>query len=609
MSLTLNYPFTTPSNYTYDDTKINDPDGSVDLKLQDVAAAFTEDFADDTDFTYDNTKSEFSGGKVQQKDTRPSNAIHYTSFTTDQNNVWPAGQTANSLVGGATVSGGRCDLTGRSGKRLNMTAGNGFNAIGTAGCIRFTYVPDYNGTPSATDGVLEFDAATGNNNAIFITINTGGSFIIDVRDSSGSAHQFVCSGITFVQGQSYVCELNFDFDSNTRFFVDGLSRGSLNTSSWTRAVESGTFKWGGATGTGDFYIDDIIVFDAVQHTSNHAGELPYSYNETIYVNTAVTLPEMEHTGDGTIVSFTSLVTTESGTPKYTLQIGRSGNYLYWNGSAWATSDGSYTQSTDAATFTAQGGSLPVSGEIYGQFRIHFPDSNTINDIDELTANMIVELYSTSNPTIQPSAIISMEALEGFTETATKTGSDEVKYVLYKNNAPYYYNSGWVTSNETYSQANTAAEIETNKTTFTTTGVNFTWKAFLHSDNGQTTPDLDNVAVTYDFFSSAETINKCIVYGYMYKADGSADTTSFKVRLSANAIKYGAYSSMADDEITITPNSSGYWEQELVETANMPDDVYYEFVFTNSVNRVPTETLISKNVPNESTKAFWELTDA
>ncbi|MDD3024610.1 MAG: hypothetical protein PHE26_12000 [Syntrophomonadaceae bacterium] len=97
-------------------------------------------------------------------------------------------------------------------------------------------------------------------------------------------------------------------------------------------------------------------------------------------------------------------------------------------------------------------------------------------------------YSLGNPTIQPPTASGLDFtyISGFAETATKDGG-EIKYVLSNDagtNWIYYNGSSWVPSNGTYSQSNTAAEINSNISTFPIGGGKFLWRAFLHSNGVQ-----------------------------------------------------------------------------------------------------------------------------
>lgn len=578
MSIEINYPFDDPSNYTYNITELEVTGGLTQLLLQSASLPFTENFDNDTGFTYDAAKAEFTGGQVQQKDTRPANATLYSGFTVDEDSNWGDGSLVNSLLGGATWDSGRIDLTGVGAKRLSMPGGGGnFDTAGTVGCIRWKYVPNY-GVLIGIRNILNFNSDVGNNNSIIITQN-GSSLIIDLRDSVGAQHLLIANIGNLTQFQEYIFELNFDFNGTSRFFMDGILKGSLNTSGWTRAAQSGTFFWGGTVGGSDYWLDDVILFNAVQHTSDHAGELPYSYNATIYVNNNVILPEMEHVGPGSILSFASFVTSETGSPKYTLQIGRSGNYLYWNGAAWAISDGSYAQSNDQATFNANVGSLPVSGEKYGQFKIHFPDSNTNSSVSTLTANMIVNTgYLTTNPKGVTNTTFRADAIEGFTVSEVKSGSDEVKYILSKDSQNYYWNgSSWVVSNGTYSQANTAIEINTNKASLFTDGIGAVVGVsyLLHSDDGSTTPQLKGITIQYNFSGVDPTLIEATIWGWYYDIAGTPLNTK-TIKVQVTRWLYGTRTVIDDDFIEATINSEGYFEVVLKYEDDIPTELKWVF---------------------------------
>lgn len=107
MSATIIYPFDNPANYIFDTDEIEVTGGEAGLKLGDnTGQTFSEDFADDTGFTYDSDLAEFSGGQVQQKDTRPPNAIFYAKFNTNENGNWGEASLTGNLQNGAVVSGG-----------------------------------------------------------------------------------------------------------------------------------------------------------------------------------------------------------------------------------------------------------------------------------------------------------------------------------------------------------------------------------------------------------------------------------------------------------------------------------------------------------------------
>ena len=138
-------------------------------------------------------------------------------------------------------------------------------------------------------------------------------------------------------------------------------------------------------------------------------------------------------------------------------------------------------------------------------------------VDNTILNMFTLMHPIDNPTNEFNSGFEHEGLIEFTETATKVGSDEIKYIL-KKDANWFYHDGanWVVSNETFAQSNTAVEITANKATFTTTAVQTFIRAFLHSDDGSTTPELENVLVCFNFAGSVpDTIDRIAVVAGLY----------------------------------------------------------------------------------------------
>jgi len=114
-------------------------------------------------------------------------------------------------------------------------------------------------------------------------------------------------------------------------------------------------------------------------------------------------------------------------------------------------------------------------------------------------------YYTDNPSIQPVAgqAQNFNSITAFSELATKNGG-EIKYVLSNDSGTtwYYWSGGWQTSNGTYSQANTAAEINSNISSFSGGNGSFLFRAFFHSDGSQLV-ELDQVSIEYSLDPQVE----------------------------------------------------------------------------------------------------------
>jgi hypothetical protein len=245
----------------------------------------------------------------------------------------------------------------------------------------------------------------------------------------------------------------------------------------------------GTTGDSDYFINDFIIFNLVQHTANYVPG--YSVEDHPFLSSNVILPEMEYAGAGTLQVVQSLITIESGVPRYTLQIGRSGDYLYWDGVDWVVSDGTYAQANDIATMEANASSLVVAGQKYGQFKIHFTNSNTISDVDNLIVILTGQVYPVDNPTIMPISVINADGFVSYSENAIKPGSDDIKNVIEIDGQNKYWNgSAWADSTG-YFQSNSAGESNDNALNLSISlGVSLRPVWYLHTDEGKTTPMLD-----------------------------------------------------------------------------------------------------------------------
>lgn len=210
-------------------------------------------------------------------------------------------------------------------------------------------------------------------------------------------------------------------------------------------------------------------------------------------------------------------------------------------------------------------------------------------------------YSTANPSLVCNARFRHDGINAFTETKSASGSDEIKYILKKGSVKYYWTgSAWAVSDGTYAQSNTAAEIETNKATFTTETVTTEIIVLFHSDDGSTTPELDTLQIDYDFSgSNPDTVETCIVWGYQTQTDGDADVETIEISLVNDAVKYKTNITIMRETYTVTPDSNGYWEIELVETENMNGNQKYAFEIGDK--------RFERGVPNEISANFYELT--
>lgn len=597
--------FTDDSNYTYPAT-IDISGGTAQLVLENNPGQdFEETFDNDTGFTYDSDKAEFTGGLVRQKDQLPANITFGANYNSNINGNFGGGVLTGTAYGGASVLDSELDLSHNDLRYVRYAASGNITSL-QSGTVKFKVTPNYSGTPGGWRHFFEFQNAAGQNlDEIYLAhTNVGGQLWIQIRGNSSSivgAYLDVWNPVSGTQYEFCVC-WNVTTGA-TRVFINGTQFGATQTG-------TGTINGFGNITIGSNYnftlnsqmkLDDFAIFSTVLYTTNYTPG--YTIPDYQYVASDVILPEMEYTGAGTLISLDSFITSESGSPKYTIKIGRSGNYLYWDGLAWSISDGTYVQANDATTFNTNRATLPVNGEIYGQFKIHYTDSNTQSSVATLTVSLTAQIYPTTNPFLSVDNVsISTDGLEGITETSTKAGSDEIKIILAKNGTDYYWSgSAWAASDGTYAQSNTIAEIETNKASFTETRTTLTVsKIFLHSDDGSTTPTLDQIDIDFSYGGTIpDTIDTVDVSGNLTDSQGNPSTTAFKIYLQNDFVLYKTNTTIVRNEITVTPDATGYWEVNLVETTNMKGVQAYVFDFGDYE--------VIKQVPNTSMSYdFYDL---
>lgn len=180
-------------------------------------------------------------------------------------------------------------------------------------------------------------------------------------------------------------------------------------------------------------------------------------------------------------------------------------------------------------------------------------------------------YSTDNPTIMVNASTLIDGISLLSEVATKVDS-EVKYTInFGGVDKYWTGAAWATSDGTYSQANTAADVNTNVGTLDlSTGGTFKLKVFLHSDAGYSTPLLTSNSLDYSFFISASLPNECIIYGWVLDSKGEG-VSGAEIITSISAPFFHGENLISDSNSSIT-NSDGYWEMSLVETETVTQKI-------------------------------------
>lgn len=608
--------YATSSNFSFDSSLIEFSGGKAKLKLQTANEEFTEDFADDTGFTYDSDLSEFVAGLLRQKDQRPADATFFASYNTSLNGDWGAGVLTATNTGGVLNAGKLELLGGISSKYVDYDADLNADSQQT-GCVRMKITPNYSGTPPVSQIFFRAGNNGNNNNAVgFQHMATGQIALRVFNASSGGIIVTDIGAWSPVAGTEYEFEFNWDITTGaTRLFIDGVQLGSTIVSTGTRSGAITLIRVGEATTLGsnlyaDFSVNSLLIFSTIQHTVDYTpGDDPASF---VYVETSADLPAFEHALLGTFLSYTSMTTTETASPRYSVKTG-AGAFKYWNGSSWVASNGTYAQANSKADINSNLATLTdASGASSVTLRVHFQGSSTQSSIDELAFNVSAHTqYPTSDPALTPNSSIEADALESFAETSSVvTGSDDIRYTLCVNSQDKYWNgSAWVNSNGTYAQANTPDEINTNASSLDiSAGVSLKVKAFLHSDDGQSTPEIETVTMGYNFFNSLGDPATCTVWGFYRDLSGEGVSgATVTVALKRMAGQYReAGDSIVEKAVTRTTDSNGRFEMDLIRSSEFEGGGSYTLTIKNpsvspklDTSVISGSTAIEFTVPDSS----------
>lgn len=368
---------------TNDNVGIVLDDGTIQwttFSLYATSAFFTEGFDSSTGFTFDTTKSEITGGLLQQKDTRPTDATFGATYTSVIDGSWGGGTLTGTGTGSPTITGNKLDLSGGTNKYVSYDAN--LNADSQqVGTIKFKLTPDYTGFPAATQTLFVITEADANNdNEIAVEQVTGGAINVRLRNETGSLLSYTNQGsFNAISGNTYEFELNWDLTTGaTRLFIDGVQKGSTITTTGTRDANIGLLRIGAAlsgTGSPDFLMEDLVVFSTVQHTANYTPG--YTLNDTIYLEDLITLPAFTYSGTGDIKQFTAFATTQTGSQKYNI------DGQYHNGTSWVTSDDSLAQMNTVAEINTNIATLGAKDTLTLKTRWSVA-SNTQESVNTLT---------------------------------------------------------------------------------------------------------------------------------------------------------------------------------------------------------------------------------
>ena len=696
--LTFNQTYDNDTGFTYNSSEAEFTGGQVQQKLNDrTGLTFNQPFTNDTGFIYDSAKAEFTGGLVRQIDQRPANSIVGATYTSSLNANFGADgfvDLTGNTVGSPTIDTNRLACLGYANNSVYYSDTLIGNLSGDF-VIKFKYTPNYTTAPAqntqiielstgsgATDRVTIFNSPSGNNLRITATglsaqtfgawspvsgtvytfevhcvsnsvtlfvddVQIGGAKVISPSQGTSAVRLYVGAGTLYSVANGYwedvilystasqtssytVPESAFleskvecpQFSYTELGNIQGFTNFATTENNTPRYVINDLYYSGGWVSSNGTYAQassasdiltniatlpasdtvDIDVIFGDGSSQMDVDDLTLTYTGQEVLATKVELPQFIYSGGGAIQAFTNYASSETGSPKYVL------NDLYYN-SGWVSSDGSYAQSNTVAEILTNIATLPASDTL--DIDITFDAStSTQSAVSDTTMTYTGQIYPTDDPTIQVNAGFQSDNICSYTDTSTITGLDNIRIIFNVDSVEKYWNgSAWVDSDGTYAQSNPKSDLTSTVTQqLLSTGALIKLKWFLHSDDGSTTPDITQAVLAYSYYPGGQTLpTRTVLYGFVHDVDNGVESS---VTITAKLKTDGKYNNEIQytlDEITATPDSTGYWDMSIVNNANMLNlngvyDPVYQITFTFASRTVTYEITL----PNETAVNFVTL---
>jgi len=185
-------------------------------------------------------------------------------------------------------------------------------------------------------------------------------------------------------------------------------------------------------------------------------------------------------------------------------------------------------------------------------------------------------YPVDNPTIIPKQGFQATEFIDFDVVETIAGSDNIGFVIVVNGVDMYWNgSSWVESTG-YAESNTSADIKANITSLVLTDVSsINFKAYLHSNDGSTTPELDSVSFEFNAEPSNPVLTQSTITGNVY--DIGAITSDITISIKPVSYLYGTNTIITNAEINVIYDAdTGAFTATIYVEDDLPDELIWKF---------------------------------
>lgn len=315
-------------------------------------------------WTYTAANIEFTGGVAALKNQYASDVLAAATFDSTMNFLYSknGGTTAyNAVTGGTAIVSNKLKLSS-TGDDIRFAA---FNNVPTAGkgCIRFRITPHYSGSPAGNQIFYQHMAQIGTTqNWCLIQHGADGNLLLYVYNGANAAKCTLSYAWSPTADTEYEIEGNYNTNGTHALYVDG-SRVATTTSTDSADIRSslisiillGEHLNDGGAYSPNFSIQDLMIFSEQQNTGA-TRTTGYTVSSTKFLTSDPTITLTTGIAANGLAAFDANVSA-SGSDGIKFHILVGAQARYWNGSAWANSDGTYAQSNTAADINTNASAL------------------------------------------------------------------------------------------------------------------------------------------------------------------------------------------------------------------------------------------------------------
>lgn len=233
--------------------------------------------------------------------TAINGSIFYCTFSTTAN-AEIATLPIGTLLNGATITGGKLDLTGGTTfKRVDFDAIKNLSLLGQTGTIKFLYTPNYSGNPATNQDMIYIQTPSINHNTIRIQQKPNGKIYVGLYDYTGTYISVPNSEIASwspVNGTEYEFCLCFDCNnaSSTKLYINGKQLGKELSTLGTRYPHATTITIGGPWYSANYYMRNLSIYPTVLYPITYTppdgaffyASLTNSFDAEVAVNPTAT---------------------------------------------------------------------------------------------------------------------------------------------------------------------------------------------------------------------------------------------------------------------------------------------------------------------------------